>query len=262
MKIKYEIFHKWWEYFLVIWWGIFRPSDARLLSQNQITKEEVRDKYKNLILEMLRKGDKEKIEFFNNTVSERKKDEDERKKNIELKAHSLLGQTSIAITLFVALISLSSTQFIETPIFLRIIFWISVVIILIHFITVALHARNAVVLMGYLTPHLVDTLDPTIDESELLIGRIFANYYNSYLNNVKATYLLFSHWYFKFGIILIFLIGVVLPVLIMSESVSKPYEMKNKSTNEIKIYDRDSTRKILGSDTIITKSDSLEKRKF
>ena len=53
----------------------------------------------------LKSKNKTRIDEFFNFLKERKKEEDDRRKTIETKAHSLIGQTSIAITLLLALIS-------------------------------------------------------------------------------------------------------------------------------------------------------------
>lgn len=215
---NHEIFDHWWEYFTIIWWGIFPPTMDKLMNGRQFTKkEEIDNLYKNKINLLANNAnfserEKEFVESINSLYLQ----EEERKKTIELKAHSLIGQTSIAITFLLAAISLTTAQYQDFSLIIKLIIWFSFVAIIINFVTAGLHARNVVILKeGYASTSYCDLLNPDFSLTSFTLDKIYSVEHNSYLNEVKATYLKFSHWFFKCSFIITISVAVLLPPFLM-----------------------------------------------
>jgi len=81
----------------------------------------------------------------------------------------------------------------------------------------------------------------------ILIEKYLMSEYNSYLNDVKTTYLRFSHSYFKFSFIITVLIALLLPpaIMLVSSSTAKPdkqtkienINVNNSYNNQLDICD-------------------------
>ena len=54
-----------------------------------------------------------------------------------------------------------------------------------------------------------------------MLEKYFCSCYNSYLNNVKGSYLKFAHWYFKFSFIITIVIALLLPPALMFFNIPK-----------------------------------------
>lgn len=229
--MNYEIFEKWWEYFLVISWGFSHPTSSKLMGRDNVNKDDLKNKYESQILDVLNTNDSERIKNLTDFINNKYSEEEERKKTIENKAHTLIGQTSIAVSLLLAAISIGTSQYDFLPIYFKIIVWFLFFIIIINFVTAGLHARNVVTALQGFAHHSIGSFFLQDNyKINILIEKYFMSEYNSYLNDVKATYLRFSHWYFKFSFIITVLIALILPPSLMLVSSST---IKSKPQNKI-----------------------------
>ncbi len=215
MKINYEIFDSWWEYFLVAWWGISTPSNEKLFGK-KATSDDITNKYENKISLLLKKKKMKRRNSFITHLNYRIQQETERKRIIESKAHSFIGQTGIAVSLLIGALSLGTTQFDDWDILLKLFSWFVFLIIIVNFIFAGLHARNVITLIeGYSYQDYELFIDKSSKIKDQILEKIYICEHNFYLNNVKATYLRFAHWYFKFSFILILIGSLLLPPTII-----------------------------------------------
>lgn len=235
--MNFEIFDKWWEYFLVIFWGFSHPSNTKLLGREIQKKDDIKTQYEAKIADVLNTNDTEKIKNLSDFINKKYDEEEERKKTIENKAHSLIGQTSIAVSLLLAAISIGTSQNDELPLYFKIIVWFFYFIIILNFVTAGLHARNVVTVLHGFASHKIDSFfDQENFKLNILLEKYFMSEYNSYLNDVKATYLRFSHWYFKFSFIITVLITLILPPSLMlvntfTDEIKHPNKIENINVN-------------------------------
>lgn len=231
---NHEILDHWWEYYKIIWWGIFPPDMKKLMNDREITKKEIiGNLYKDQINLLANNTNfPERQKEFIESIDSIYLQEEERKKTIELKAHSLIGQTSIAITFLLAAISLTTVQYQNFSLITKLVIWFSFVTIIINFVTAGLHARNAVILKeGYATTSYSDFLDVDFSLTNYTLDKIYSVEHNSYLNEVKATYLKFSHWFFKCSFIITIFVSVLLPPFLMLTANTNP-----DASKETKVY--------------------------
>lgn len=222
-KKEHEILSHWWEYIVIIWWGFSPPSIDILLNGRKVeTIKDINEKYGAKIKELYQTADKEKINHLENFINNRLKEEEERRKTIETKAQSLIGQTSIAISILLAAISFSITQYPSLLSFQKTIIWAFLFILLINFITVGLHARHAVILiLGYSYENIDYLIEKDSSPIDINIEKYWMGNRNSYLNDYKATFLKCSHWFFKCSLVLALLMALIIPLLILSNNVPK-----------------------------------------
>lgn len=223
--MNYEIFEKWWEYFLVIFWGFSHPTSSKLMGRENVKKDDLKNQYGSQILDVLNTNDAEKIKNLTDFINNKYSEEEDRKKTIENKAHTLIGQTSITVSLLLAAISIGTSQYDFLPIYFKIIVWFLFFIIILNFVTAGLHARNVVTALQGFAHHSIGSFFLQDNyKINILIEKYFMSEYNSYLNDVKATYLRFSHWFFKFSFIITVLIALLLPpsIMLVSSSTVKP----------------------------------------
>lgn len=255
-KMEFEIFDKWWEYFLVIIWGFSHPTNKKLMGRDSASKIKIKNEYEAKIVEVFNTKDEDKIKNLIDFIDNRYSEEDERKKTIEGKAHSLLGQTSIAVSLLFAAISISTSQYDFLPFYFKLILWLVFFIIILNFVTAGLHARNVVTALQGFAHHSIDNfLIKEDNKIDILIEKYFMCEYNSYLNDVKATYLRFSHWYFKFSFIITVIIALLLPPSLMLANSNKDTKPQNKLEH---IYINNGNYQTLKIDTTKTEIDTLK----
>ena len=212
---NHEIFDHWWDYPVTAWWGLSAPTDEVLLQRSKTTQEAVAQDFRDRIAGLVTSNDAVKIRAFEDHLAKKLESEDDRRTLIETKAHSLLGQTGITVTLLVGSLSLSAVQATQWPLEVKITAWCFFLMAGFHFIVAGLHARNAVILVrGFARPTEDELLDLKIDKSDALVGTLYQAEHNSYINDVKAPYLKIAHWYFKAGLLTIFLAIFVLPPLL------------------------------------------------
>ena len=217
MKWNHEIFDSPWEYFTVAWWGISKPSDEALLNRKQPDKDEIEKNYSKDIKSLMSNKKKQyEAKEFEQFVENWQNDENQRRETIETKAHSLLGHTGITVTLLLGSLSIGATQATGWPIWIKLIAWLFFLISSMQFIVAGLLARNAVLTRGFSHDSPEDLLDPKTNKINILVSRLHQADYNSYLNNAKASYLKFAHWYFKCGLIILFIGVLTLPPLVFS----------------------------------------------
>jgi len=213
-KIKYEILDHWWEYFCIVWWSFFRPSNERLQGTECPTREYIHNQHATAVYEFLSKSDDAQTKVFMDHLDADIKDEDNRKNTIESKAHALVGQAGIAVTLLIGTLSFGSGQFKDVDIILKCFGWMVFFLIILNLVIAGLHARNAVVLKeGY--EHLCFETYFTSKSLSLAIEKIYIKAHNSYLNDVKGTYLKIAHWNYKCSFMVLLVGALVLPPLIM-----------------------------------------------
>ncbi len=249
--MNFEIFDKWWEYFLVIFWGFSPPANVKLMGRENIKIVDIKLEYESKVVEVLATNDNEKIKQLNDFINSKYEEEEDRKKTIENKAHSLIGQTGIAVSLLLAAISIGSSQYDYLPLYFNIIVWVLFFIIILNFVTAGLHARNVVTVLQGFAHHTINSF--FIQDNyklNILLEKYFMSEYNSYLNNVKATYLRFSHWYFKFSFIVTVLIALLLPPSFMlinsindeSKDPSKVENININHSNDKSIEDNEANK--------------------
>jgi hypothetical protein len=248
MESKHEIFDSPWEYFTVAWWGVSKPSDEELLDRKQADKSEIEKKYSKEI-ESLTTNKKKQYETkeFEQFVENWKHDEDQRRETIETKAHSLLGHTGITVTLLLGSLSIGATQASGWSIWIKIVAWLFFIASSFQFIVAGLLARNSVLTRGFSNDSPEDLLDPKTNKTNILVSRLYQADYNSFLNDAKGSYLKFAHWYFKCGLMILFIGVLTLPPLVFfftpqqreSNRCDKIVVVKCDSTSSIKNYIQD-----------------------
>jgi len=225
--MDYEIFCSWWEYFRVISWAIFPPKEEILMNEKEWISDvtvvplnhTLRNKseleqsifvyqYREKMFKLLSDGDKNKADGFRRKVKIIFDEEENRKKIIEEKAHGLIGQTGIIASVLSVAIPLINTNT-HDPYFIIVI--VLLILSLINFVVAGLHARNSVTMRPYQRVGLKDIIkDDYDDKPEYIFEQVVDCWINSNNNDIKGTYLKFSHWYFKAGFIIIIILALVL----------------------------------------------------
>lgn len=214
VKIKYEILDYWWEYFHIFWWSFSRPSNERLQRTKSPTREDIHNQHATAVNEFLSKNDDSQIKIFMDHLEADIKDEEDRKNTIESKAHAMVGQTGIAVTLLIGTLSFGSGQFKDVDMMIKWLAWLVFFLAILNLVVAGLHARNAVVLKeGY--EHLCFDTYFASKSLSLAIEKIYIKAHNSYLNNVKGTYLKIAHWNYKCSLMILLIGALLLPPLIM-----------------------------------------------
>ena len=225
--MDYEVLDHWWEYFKVLWWAIFPPADNHLLSGRAApTKEGFEQNYKQKVTALINDTDQKRTQALSDFLKEAKDQEEDRKKTIEGKAHSLIGQTGIAASLLVGSMSLVSSQVLQlqSAVSLMIVFLVFLVVL--HFIAAGLHARHALTLrLGYHQQTIDDYLGKP-NQVDFMTNLAFGNEYNSYLNEIKGTYLKMAHWLFKCAFALLLLSALTIPPAIVFTRTPKSMDDK------------------------------------
>jgi hypothetical protein len=215
-KIDYEILEHWWEYFLVVWWSIFRPSNERLMGRVSGTENDIREAHGGSLNDFLSRSEEKEIVKLIDFLASKRKAEEERKSTIESKAHSLIGQTGIAVTLLIGALSLGTLQFKDWHFLIKITTWIFFFSVILNLIVAGLHARNTVALKeGYAHTDISILISQETQLLDFLINDLYISEHNSYLNDVKATYLKFAHWFYKCSFIFILISAFFLPPIAM-----------------------------------------------
>jgi hypothetical protein len=149
-------------------------------------------------------------------VKENMVDERDRQSTIEAKAHSLMGQTSITVSLLLASITLGATQLPSVPIYSKVIIWLMFLGTALQFAFAGLHARAALTLkMGYMRDDYSDVISSGKTDAERLGSRLFRFEYNEYINDGKAAFLRIAHYFFRCGILWLLVLSAGLPPLIL-----------------------------------------------
>lgn len=241
-----KIFNKWWEYFVVMWWSFFPPSLEKISSDKPDSLNAFKEKYSEAVNSL---SANEKI-FLYDKLS---RIEDQNNKNtdiIENKAHSIISQSSLGITLLVVAISLLTTQI--DSISFYIFFWILffVLIIILNIVVSALLSRN-VILVKYEYPQVV--IEDVNNDSKLvnsIVEQLFINQHYLFINNIKTTFLFYSHWYYKITLIILLVLSFSLPAIFIFNS---PNNKVNINSTPSKIYNINPTNEhdaIIKNDTI------------
>lgn len=215
-KIDYEIFEKWWEYFLVAKWSFYRPSNEKLTGLKIVTYKNIEKKYSDKLKKLFDEPIKENIEQLQRYSDEEFYSETERKNVIEAKAHSLLGQSGISVTLLIAALSLGTTQFGDWSILFKLLLWLSFSFIIFNFVFAGLHARNALVLKEGYASQTFESMIDNLGSKTNLIEKIYIIEYNRYLNDIKGTYLKFAQWFYKFSFLLVLMVTFLIPPLLIT----------------------------------------------
>jgi len=265
MKPNHEIFEHWWEYFIVIWWGFSNPTNENFLKRIKPSKNVIFKEYMGAVTNLLKSNKTQLINEYKLAVTQSFSMEENRKDLIESKAHSLLGQTGITVSLLLGAFSIALTQSFYWSLTIKFIVWIFFVITIIHFTVSGLHARNAVVLKdGYEQADLREILDPHFTLNRLFLSRMYQIEHNSYLNDVKATYLKCAHWYFKAGLVsLVVGILLIIPIffLLISKNDDKIESIKTNIINRIEKHELNVSKDSLNS-RITLPIDSIKSEKM
>ena len=208
-----EIFDHWWEYFRVLYWSLSPPAVEYFITE-PVSFALLEKEYKEEIEKIKQEGEG-KVKFILDLMDKGVSSEEERRTVIETKAHSMISQSGLAIPLLVAALSLISISINDLIAKSIILFLLCAATI--HFIAAVLHARHIVSLKyfyprqdfaSYLT-HEDRTVDYILSQV-LIIRRL------SELNSVKATFLKFSHWFYKATFSILLLMTFCVPTLLYS----------------------------------------------
>ena len=236
-----KIFNKWWEYFVVMWWSFFPPSLEKISSDKPDSLNTFKKRYFEAV--SLLTTDEQK--FLYNKLSRIEEQNNKNTDIIENKAHSIISQSSLGITLLVVAISLLTTQ--VDNINFYIFFWILffVLIIILNIVVSALLSRN-VILLKYEYPQVV--VEDINNDSKLvnsIVEQLFVNQHYLFINNIKTTFLFYSHWYYKITLIVLLVLSLSLPAIFIFNSQSNKAKI---DTLPSKIYNINSGN---GSNSVI-----------
>lgn len=231
-----EIFHHWWEYFLVLSWTVYPPKFKKIGGVAPPSLDCFRDKYSKRI-ECLSK-DEEALSLFRKKLNRLEDLENKTRNTIEEKAHSMISQSGVAVALLVGAISLLTTRSGSSSYILSIWVYLLLVITTSNLVAAALLARNVIVLEYKYPRQFISDLSKDYFFIVSLIEQIFIIEHSSYYNRIKASFLKFAHWYFKATFICILILVISLPFLYFS----KPLE-KDSGSNSKNIYIENSINK-------------------
>lgn len=231
-----EIFHHWWEYFLVLSWTVYPPKFKKIGGDVPPSLDSFRDKYSKRI-EHLSKDEKA-LGLFREKLSHLEDLENKTRNTIEGKAHSMISQSGLAAALLVATISLLAIKSNSWSYIPSIWVYFLLVITTLNLVAAALLARNVIVLEYKYPKQVISDLSKDYFFIDSLIEQMFIIKHSSYYNNIKASFLKYAHWYFKATFICILILVISLPFLYFS----KPLEKDSKS-NSKNIYIENSVNK-------------------
>jgi hypothetical protein len=221
---EHEVLEHWWEYFTVIKWVFSPPGYDKLMGGIKAPNLKQRSDHYKKILDHL--NSEITVDTFRIIIDTEIEREDQRKQVIETKAHSILSQTGIATSLLIGSISLGSANLLTLSTFWKIAISAFLVLIVGHFVIAALYARLSVILSrGYVRIDFEE--EGEFSAIERAINRMFALEYNSYLNDIKGTYLKLSHWFLKLSFVSILFASIALPSIMFFTVRTQPEVSKS-----------------------------------
>lgn len=227
-----EIFDKWWEYFLVMWWGLKPPKSEKIIEDKRRSHSEFKDEYFTN-LQAMKSSD---LETFDKILDNKYRLVVEHRRVIEEKAQSMISQSGIAASLMAIVVSVFAIAAIGWSFWLILITYFLLISPVVNIISAILLARNTLVLKyGYPEEMVPDTQSKTL-RIDSIINKIFIVDHSAYFNSIKASYLKFAHWYYKATFICLLLIVLVFPLLFLGYNASSNGEsIYNTFLNKFKI---------------------------
>lgn len=228
-----EIFDKWWEYFIVMWWGLKPPKSNVIIEDNRKEHSEFKTEYYAKLNAMSSTD----LDIFEKILDNKSRLAVEHRRVIEEKAQSMISQSGIAASLMAIVVSVFAIASIGWSILLVLVAYILLILPIINIIAAILLARNTLVLKyGYPEETIPDTGSVTL-KIDSIIDKIYIVDHSSYFNRIKASYLKFAHWYYKATFICLLLIVLIFPLLFLGYSgSSKGISMYNKIKNKFNTY--------------------------
>lgn len=142
--------------------------------------------------------------------------EEKRRKIVEDKAHAMLSQSSITAALLTACLTLFTNDKVHLGYFGKSIILFLFMLPILNTIMIGLLARK-VVSAKY--KYSSENIDFPVERDKLnflkkrLIDNIFAKKQNTYLTNIKVTYLNWAHWLHKVNFISLFTCGLTISLI-------------------------------------------------
>ena len=131
---------------------------------------------------------------------------------IETKANSMISQTGLSVTLLVASLSFVSLGVDSSS--SRVVILMLLCFAAINLVAAGLHARHVVSLKYPYPRHDLTSYfnagQPSVD---FILSQLFIIQSLSQINDVKATFLKFSHWFYKTTFVTLFLIALISPAM-------------------------------------------------
>lgn len=236
-----EIFDSPEEYFTILLWGVFTPDYSKeFLSLKKV--DEI--KFKNDYEKMISSFPEDFLDVILDDLVTEYSRELSRRKTIEDKAASMLSSNSLSITLLTALVGFFS-KFTSLNIYFKLFLVLFYTLPVINIISSGLHARNVLGLRYYY--HVLDIKNDILVKYKYnlniknykrkkIVEIAFITASNSYLNSVKASFLKFSHWYYKATFVTLFplFIFFFMYILFFENGVTKNVEFE-EIKNELNI---------------------------
>lgn len=230
-----KIFNKWWEYFVVMWWSFFPPPNEKMsLEKEPDSLIAFNEKY----VEAIKSLSLDEQKFLYDKLNRIEEQNNQNTNILENKAHSIISQSSLGITLLVVAISLLTTQVDSINFCLFIWILVFVLIIILNIVVSALLSRN-VILLKYKYPQVV--IDNIKNDSKLInsiVEKLFINEHYLFINNIKTTYLFYSHWYYKITLIILVVLSISLPALFLFNNNNNKAKIDSPPS---KVYNINST---------------------
>jgi len=243
-----EIFDHWWEYFLVMWWGISPPDLNKYFGPDPGPVSSFRDDYYDSIKSL----STSRVKFLLTKTNRIEEQENKTTEIIENKAHSIISQSGLVITLLAIAISFFTTQY--DGLRFNIFNWLSLILILIilNLITAALLAKNVLVTKYTYIKSVIKDVQKDSNIIDTIVEQICIVEHTAYINIVKATFLQFAHWYFKITLILILLFVLSLPVFYAFSATNNDIEEVGNTVNRKTIINN-----YLESDTLRARENDI-----
>jgi|GEM_PF-3408704 len=254
-----EIFDHWWEYFRLIIWSFSPPKFIRINNDVPPTLEQIRKGLDPQILKLAR--DVKAINMFREKLNRLEDTENGIKLTIEGKAHSMVSQSGLAVTLLLTAISLFSLKSDGWGLVQLIWIYSFLSIITLNLVTAALLARNVIALNYTLTKQVISDISSKYIFHDSIIEQLFIIKQTSYFNSIKASFLKYAHWYFKATLICVLVLVFSLPLFSFLPKLSVVNSDIKKNHTHIMIDSTESKIRCIkaSSEFIDVKVDSMLK---
>jgi len=211
-----EVFDHWWEYFRLLY-RCLAPGTIDDHIKDPVSFEKLKRQY-DAESNNIAKSKKEQKDAILGILEKGISAEEDRRTVIDAKANSMVSQTGLAVTLIIASLSLVSLGVKELIPKLVILVLLSVSAV--NLIAAGLHARHVVSLRYPYPRHdFAGYLGITQPSADYVVSQLFIIERSSQINDVKATFLRISHWFFKAAFVTLFLIVLSGPLLLFSSSI-------------------------------------------
>lgn len=199
------------EYFKVLFWCFKPPTDKDLTGMPEPPSlEQHQNEYKPMFRKAI--NDPNVLKHLTKSLEYRQEYEEKRRATLDSKAQVMISQGGIAAALLVAAISIMTVSSTDWSINYRMGISFLIAIPIINLLAASLHARNAIVLKYAIVVHGIPLYDDPEWYINYLVEKIYIAAHNSYINNVKGTYLKLAHWLYKVTFISLGAITLLIPL--------------------------------------------------